>query len=103
MKIISAPRYAGKTTRAVALVKRLNDIEGNKAILVTISLKEGDKLYTQHGLKHRPVSIQQMLNRRGLRGYGITHAVIDGLDHWLHCHLADPGITLAGITINEDE
>ena len=103
MKIISAPRLAGKTTRAIALVKRLNDIEGNKAILVTGSLKVGDNLYRQHGLKHRPFSIQQLLDRRDLNGTDITHVVIDGLDRWLHRHLADPRIALAGVTINEDD
>ena len=103
MKIISAPRLAGKTTRAIALVKRLNDIEGNKAVLVTVSRKEGEKLHKQHGLKHRPLSIRQMLDRRDLNGTDITHVVIDGLDRWLHRHLADPRIALAGVTINEDD
>ena len=101
MQIISAPRYAGKTTRAIDLVRRLNDIEGNKAVLVTVNRKEGEILHAQYILKHPPISIDDMLSR-SLRGQGITHVVIDGLDRWLHRHLESRDIVLAGLTINED-
>jgi len=106
MKGIHLGRYEGKTTQAIAEVRRLGAIGGNRVLLVTVSRKEGDKIFQAQKAKGepilRPISIEQLLKRNPLRCSGITHVVIDGMDRWLHRYLAEHRILLAGLTINDE-
>ena len=55
MKGIHLGRYEGKTTQAIAEVRRLGAIGGNRVLLVTVSRKEGDKIFQAQKAKGEPI------------------------------------------------